>query len=1752
MRKSRWKQGFARLLILCLLMNQALPVSAQTVAEQEVTPLMEVTDVTETTVEDVAEEVVTEETAQASQEVALTDETEQTTVEDATAKVPDVVGTAEGSEGGVAEEPGEQMPEWMAGAQDLVIGEGISLHQGANYFRLDVTEPGVYQVKNFDNISLQMYDEATQMWNNVELLVLQEVGEYYLQVSSYVEGNIFQVNKAEVTEISEGSVYEKEVPSENLSVFTPKENGRYSIQLSSEADALLQGYLRVYDVNGQCIMSTYYWGGTQNFVLKLDGGMTYYLEMRAIDMTIPVVYSMSMEKKPELDRVEVAKYPAKNKIYTEAEDLGYSINGMEGLLLQLYFKDGTSAPCEIYSQEFYDYGFRVDYDIQYDENGHMKPGEYTYKFHNDEDVEVFAYNITCMSLMEETDVLELNQEKVLKQGWHGFQLNVEEPRSYELKGLTGDVFIFDATGTKVLGESCSVDMPSNISLSEAGKYYILINSMSLVDVKFSINEITFLDLPIGTTGTVEITGGYYSITPEKSGTHSITMSKKDEGVDSEAASYKISLYDDKGTYYEDMSVTGNIYEFHEKLEAGKTYYLRVFFERDATDGFKISVEKKKDAVSIELLQAPYRSQIYYGLENGDYNDLKGYTFGVSFDDGSYLEFKGPSEEWYDIPWNWYIYTEKGEQAWSDDKGYYPVGKYQAVFQVGYEEVKGIIPFSIVSLSDIKDNVLKVEQSVEGLQGETNQAIYNYLAVEIPKAGQYRFVVSANGNMYLYSEDASCLASAWSNNLTYRFEQPGTYYLKVGPQVEEYSVSLEKIKEIVSIDVRFHFNDDVYYYGINEHVKPFFDVMAVLTLDDESTVEAYYTNADWDNYELSAQIKDAETHEVVNWDDKQCYPVGKYYLEVKSNLSDVSGKAYFEVKPLEDYTVELTMDKDVTLQGEAGKQTKADIKVVFPVAGTYVISNNGNGSCTLYDNKHNMLSMGMGAVGTYKIEEPGAYYLKSYHFNEEITFTLDKYYAPVKVEASKYTKELYVLDSHNYYMNLYPEYVVTLENDSTKTFGQYSGVWFEYGFEMQLQQKAGGEWKDVSFNYLPLGEYKLIVYSRDYADVRCELPFKVSSPDKAKVIEMDKEVTNEVRNQVYQINIPEDGAYEIQVIGNAEGYFGFSNEKAVLEAGKGNYNGQKVGMNLKAGKKYLRVYNSQPDKEMTFKVTRMPDISSVSHDNKEKLEVIYGTWGYRISNGISGNAVISVSGNKRPTVPGAKIEGMSSPYKDASGNNIVSGNSAWQETFTFPVTLNVTFENGAEEDIFFNSVLWDIYGFVEKVFHTDGSTMYADESGYAAIGEYVVEFEAQGKNVKIPFSVVESETVKDIRKASVYFEDQIFEGKPVNPIPTVMYGDKELTVDKDYTIRYRDNIQVGIGQAMIIGRGSYSGKLIAEFNIVEREQNRADVAEKLPQNVITDTVKEKTGCETTEQLENYLEETITSNETAAAILPDVKKEDVKVVDITLEMSNDGGKTWEKVTPENFPEEGVDIIIPYPEGMDMFSHDYIIAHLITTGADAGKVEYPEVTKEKEGIKIHINSTSPFAIGWKTVPNPFGDVSESSWAYAFAKYALDYKLMSGKGKDAEGKILFDPTKNMTRAEFVQTLYNKEGKPVVEYTDRFKDVPDNQWYTDAIIWAAENNIVAGKGDKFDVSGDITRQEMATILCKYATNYKKYETDGRADYSKFEDSGKVDKWAKTYMEWALHYGIMKGRADNTLGPLDNATRAEGATMLKNFISRYE
>ena len=176
------------------------------------------------------------------------------------------------------------------------------------------------------------------------------------------------------------------------------------------------------------------------------------------------------------------------------------------------------------------------------------------------------------------------------------------------------------------------------------------------------------------------------------------------------------------------------------------------------------------------------------------------------------------------------------------------------------------------------------------------------------------------------------------------------------------------------------------------------------------------------------------------------------------------------------------------------------------------------------------------------------------------------------------------------------------------------------------------------------------------------------------------------------------------------------------------------------------------------------------------------------------------------------------------------------------------------------------------------------------------------------------------------------------------------------------------------------------------------------------------------------------------------------------------------------------------------------------------------------------------------PFSDVTESDWFYDAVTYAYENGLMDGVGMG-----LFAPNSETTRAQLVTILYRLSGQPAPSGDSGFSDVETGTWYTDAVAWAAQNGIVNGvSGTQFAPGDDITREQLAVILYRYAT-YQGYDVSQRADLSGFVDAGTISTYAQEALSWANAQGLVLGFEDDSLRPQGNASRAQIAAVLMRF-----
>lgn len=213
---------------------------------------------------------------------------------------------------------------------------------------------------------------------------------------------------------------------------------------------------------------------------------------------------------------------------------------------------------------------------------------------------------------------------------------------------------------------------------------------------------------------------------------------------------------------------------------------------------------------------------------------------------------------------------------------------------------------------------------------------------------------------------------------------------------------------------------------------------------------------------------------------------------------------------------------------------------------------------------------------------------------------------------------------------------------------------------------------------------------------------------------------------------------------------------------------------------------------------------------------------------------------------------------------------------------------------------------------------------------------------------------------------------------------------------------------------------------------------------------------------------------------------------------------------------------------------------------------VLEDSDSMLYAIKEGIPYTT-FHAIDRVFADVNENQWYAEAVRYNYDRALMTGTGvsSDGSGRQLFQGDNFMTRAELVMVLYNIEGNPSVEYHPIFEDVKKGQWFDSAVLWAYDAGIVHGKTrTTFDPDANITRQDIAVILYRYAAKYKGIDlnVENMEDLlGLFSDSSLVASYAKTAMAAMNKAGVIIGDGDR-LKPQDYATRAEVAMMFSRYI----
>lgn len=309
----------------------------------------------------------------------------------------------------------------------------------------------------------------------------------------------------------------------------------------------------------------------------------------------------------------------------------------------------------------------------------------------------------------------------------------------------------------------------------------------------------------------------------------------------------------------------------------------------------------------------------------------------------------------------------------------------------------------------------------------------------------------------------------------------------------------------------------------------------------------------------------------------------------------------------------------------------------------------------------------------------------------------------------------------------------------------------------------------------------------------------------------------------------------------------------------------------------------------------------------------------------------------------------------------------------------------------------------------------------------------------------------------------------------------------------------------------------------------------------------------------------------------RKDGVAFYDIALKYYN--GSKWIPVDETNFPTEGVDVVLPYPNGTDS-KDTFQIVHMLTKTGSEGEIENVPHTKEIDGLRFHVTRLSPFGVSWTKYTAPTtggGGGGGGGGAVAPTTYdivipsALANTVKADKTKAAAG----DTVTLTAVGEGTLTVTDANGKTVAltdlgsgKYTFKmpsakvsvgfkttadqpcdggkdcpsapFTDVDTAKWYHLSVDYVLTHKMMNGVSSRaFAPNANLTRGMLVQIL---------YNLEGKpkGTAANFSDV-QADAWYAEAVGWAASNKVVTGYADGTFRPNAAVTREQAAAILYRY-----
>ena len=560
-------------------------------------------------------------------------------------------------------------------------------------------------------------------------------------------------------------------------------------------------------------------------------------------------------------------------------------------------------------------------------------------------------------------------------------------------------------------------------------------------------------------------------------------------------------------------------------------------------------------------------------------------------------------------------------------------------------------------------------------------------------------------------------------------------------------------------------------------------------------------------------------------------------------------------------------------------------------------------------------------------------------------------------------------------------------------------------------------------------------------------------------------------------------------------------------------------------------------------------------------------------------LVDVAGN----IPGAGCAWAPEAMYDANtGNYVVYWATASDESNVNGDRMNMYYATTRDFRTFSDPVLW-----IDREHSIIDTTMIqVGDKYYRASGDGQITIE-ESDSIYEGWKIIG--TLKDIFNNNNYSgsklegpeffkynEDDYLTDADGNPVETWGLMCDQYSEGKGYlpfrTTNIADQTTASWSPASDVNFGSLKkrhGTILpvtrAEYNLIMQEIGKKDLPSDMTalqaetENAVSVDDKDKYTEESWTVYENALKkaEGILANDAATQRTVDEGLEELRDARIGLEEKAEpvvlesitvtAPTKTEYTVGDELELAGMKVTAKYSDGS---TEDIAVTDCEISGYDKTKTGEQTVTVTYEG------KTNTFKVTVKeaaaTPKLPYEDVAETDWFYDEVAYNYYAETMTGTDPTH-----FSPYATLVRAQFATILHRIEGEPVVAYTNRFPDVPDKQFYSTAVLWAADAKVVTGYTDSgyFGTNDPITREQMVVMMYRYA-DYKNYDISKTADLSSFSDAEQVSGFAETAMKWAVENGIIEGKenTDNSyrLDPQGSTSRAECAIIIQRFMETFD